>query len=168
MHGLADIRIPLSSVISCRQHIGSDGKPHEKIYQKVNQRRCCTHSRQGIISRKTADHNNVRCIEQKLQNARPHQRERKEQHLLQNRAVGHVDLMLMLFFLPDFFVFYVFFLYYFHFPKSLFPPFQVFLCHLPNIPILPEAVCVRQTSQPATGRVPVRFPQHQIRLSEDS
>ena len=76
-----------------RHNIGADRHPDKKIRQQVNERAGRTDCRERLIPRKFADDNDIRRIEQKLQNTGEHERQCKKQQFPKQRSVYHIDLM---------------------------------------------------------------------------
>ena len=72
------------------QHVDADGKADEQADNHVVQRADRADSRQRLVAREAADHDGIRRVEEKLQNAGQHDRQRKKQHLGQKGAFRHI------------------------------------------------------------------------------
>lgn len=93
MHALVHRIHVLRAVAAGDEHIRAHRKAHEQVDDQVDECRGGTHRRQRRVAGVAAHHDDVRRVEQQLQNARAHQREGKGQDLAQKRAAGHVHLI---------------------------------------------------------------------------
>ena len=82
----------IGAVVLGHQHVGAHRKADEQVDDQVDQRAGRAHRRQSLGPGKAPHHNNVRRIEQQLQNAGDGQRDGKADNLPQQGPVGHVDL----------------------------------------------------------------------------
>ena len=72
------------------QHVDADGKADKQADNHVVQRADRADRRQRLVARKAADHDGIRRVEEELQNAGQHDRQRKKQHLGQKGAFRHI------------------------------------------------------------------------------
>lgn len=77
-------------------NVGAYGDTDEQIDQKIDQRGRRAYGRQSIAASIPANNDDVRCVEQQLQNARAHQRKCKQQNLL-NSGPLHISISYVLF-----------------------------------------------------------------------
>ena len=66
---------------------------YKQVDQQIDQRGVGAHSSQGRLSAELAYHHHIRRIEQELQQAGGHQRQRKQQDLVGKRPVAHIDFI---------------------------------------------------------------------------
>ena len=90
MNGFGNARVVRCTGITCNQHVDADGKADEQADNHVVQRADRADSRQRLVAREAADHDGIRRVEEKLQNAGQHDRQRKKQHLGQKGAFRHI------------------------------------------------------------------------------
>ena len=69
---------------------GAHGKTDEQVYDKVDQRARGADRGKRNVPAPAADHDKVRGVEQKLENARCHNGQRIEKKLFQKGALGHL------------------------------------------------------------------------------
>ena len=69
------------AVLPGGQNVGAHGQANEQVAQQIDDGSVGAHRRQRIVSGEAAHHNDVRRVEQKLQNAGEHQRQCKLQQL---------------------------------------------------------------------------------------
>ena len=93
MNRPADILPVLCSVVVGDQHVRPDGKPHEHRHDQLRQRGGRSHRRHRLMGRIPADHDQIRRIEQQLQNSGQHQRYGKDHDFAEQRPPAHVYLV---------------------------------------------------------------------------
>ena len=86
--------VPVMGAVAFGGHgVGADGQSHEQVGQKADQGGVGAHRRQGVVPGPPAHHHDVRRVEEQLQNTGTHQRDGESQHLGENGAVAHIDLI---------------------------------------------------------------------------
>ena len=91
--GTLDAHVVAAAGIARDQNVDADGNADERAGQKIDERRGRADGGQRRAAREFADDDDVRRVEQQLQNARQRQRQGKHQDLRQKRAVQHIKLV---------------------------------------------------------------------------
>ena len=85
--------LPSGAQVLGDHHIGTHRQTYKQVDQQIDQRGVGAHSSQGRLSAELAYHHHIRRIEQELQQAGGHQRQRKQQDLVGKRPVAHIDFI---------------------------------------------------------------------------
>ena len=92
VHRLVQVLALARPIVPGHQHVDADGKADKQVDNQLDESAGRTHRRQGLGAHKLPHHNDVRRVEQQLQNARKGQRDGKPDGFPHQGAVGHVNL----------------------------------------------------------------------------
>ena len=90
LDGVADACIVFCAETACRHDVCTQRHSDEQVDQQVDQRTVGADRGQCSAARKPADHHNVGCVEEELQDAGRRQRQRKQDDFLKHRAACQV------------------------------------------------------------------------------
>ena len=93
MYGFMQVLRVARAVVPRDQHVRADRKADENIDKQVDQRAGGAHRRERRMADELADDDDVGRVEKELQQARKHQRDRKDQDLAEQRPVAHIDFI---------------------------------------------------------------------------
>ena len=92
-YGVRQILLPVTRKKAGHADIDAHRQTHKEIDDQIDQGCGGPHRRHRLGSHKAPHHDDIRRIEQQLQNAGRHQRQTEEDNLRQNGAAGHVHFI---------------------------------------------------------------------------
>ena len=93
--GVVDPPPVLGAVAACHDHAAPDGQAQKQVDHQAVQRRSGPHRRHGAAAGELSQHDDVRRVEQQLQDAGSHQGDRKAQQVAHQGAAAHIHLRRM-------------------------------------------------------------------------
>ena len=92
VHRLGERLLLLRAVVARGEDVRPYRDADEEVRQQPYERRVRADRRERVVPRVASDDDDVRGVEEQLQNARKHQRHGEEQHLWQDGAAAHIYL----------------------------------------------------------------------------
>ena len=93
MDGVAHVFDVLRPDVLRDQDIGADRQADKDVDKQVDERACRAYRRQRLLAGELPDYNDVRRVEEELEDAGEHERHRKTQDFAQQRAIAHINFI---------------------------------------------------------------------------